>query len=93
MISTLFAEALIKASDIGVPATKASSVKGVLNTVYFWAGALAVIYIVVAAYRFVVSNGDSGQVAQARKGILGAIVGLVVIFSAFLITNFVISGL
>ena len=93
MISPFFAEALLNANEIGVPKAGEGSIKVALNTVYFWAGALAVIFIVVAAYRFVVSNGDAGQVAQARKGIIGALVGLVVIFSAFLITNYVIGAL
>jgi len=60
--------------------------------VYFWAGALAVVYIVVAAFRLVTSNGDASQVAQARRGIIAALVGLVLIFSAFIITQFVLGG-
>lgn len=93
MIQYIFAKALIDANDIGVPTVGSSSVKGALNTVYFWAGALAVIMIVIAAYRFVISNGDSSQVAQGRRGIIAALVGLVLVFAAFIITNFVIQGI
>jgi len=50
------------------------------------------VYIVVAAFRLVTSNGDASQVAQARRGIIAALVGLVLIFSAFIITQFVLGG-
>ena len=90
--SFIFAQAIIDASEVGIPTPGENSFRNGLNTVYFWAGVLAVIYIIVAGFRFVTSNGDSGQVAQARKGILGAVVGLVIVLSAFVITNYVIQG-
>lgn len=78
--------------SVNIPQTNASAVTGILNTVYFWAAIVAVIVIVVAAYRFVTANGNSSQVAQARMGIIAAVTGLILISSAFAITNFVIKG-
>ena len=87
-----FAKTMIDANAIGVQKTDASAVTGILNTVYFWAAVVAVIVIVVAAFRFTTSNGNSSQVAQARMGIIAAVTGLILISSAFVITNFVIKG-
>lgn len=61
-----------------------------LNLAYFIAGIIAVIVIIVAGIMYATSGGDSAAVTKAKNLILYSIVGLVVIFSAFIITNFVI---
>lgn len=61
-----------------------------LNLAYFIAGVIAVIVIVVGGIMFATSAGDQGNVTKAKNLILYAVVGLVVIFAAFAITNFVI---
>lgn len=63
-----------------------------LNTVYFWAGIIAVIVIVVAGFIYVTSQGEASKVAQAKNAILGSVIGLIVIALAFVITNFVIGA-
>lgn len=62
----------------------------ILNIVYFIAGAVAVIMIVIAGLMYTTSSGDASKITNAKNMILYAIVGLVVILSAFAITNFVI---
>lgn len=78
--------------DLSIPQVQANSntVNGVLNDVYFWAGIVAVLVIVIAGFYFVTSNGDANQVARAKKAILAAVIGLVVILSAYIITGFVL---
>ena len=61
-----------------------------LNLFYFVAGIVAVIVIIVAGIMYASSGGDAGSVTKAKNLILYSIIGLVVIFSAFVITNFVI---
>lgn len=61
-----------------------------LNLTYFLAGSIAVIVIVVAGIMYTTSSGDAGRVAKAKNLLTYSIVGLVVVLSAFLITNFVI---
>lgn len=68
----------------------AAAIAGVLNTVYFSAGVAAVIVIIISAIFYTISQGDPAKVKRGKDGILYAIVGLVVILLAFVITNFVI---
>ena len=63
---------------------------GALNLVYFAAGAAAVIVIVIAGYTFATTAGDAAKVAKARNTILFAVIGLVVVIAAFIITQFVL---
>lgn len=90
---TLFAETgKIKPSDIGIadPVTNANTlVSNFLIPVYTWAGILCVIIIIVAGYFYVISAGNASNVKRAKDAILGSIIGLVVILSAFIITQFV----
>lgn len=92
MIKDFFAKALIDAPAIGVPITTEASAKGILNAVYFWAAVVAVIGIIIAAFLYVTSNGNSQQVEQAKNAILASVIGLVIVFSAFLITSVVLGG-
>lgn len=64
----------------------------VLNTTYFIAGALAIIVIVVAGLMFVSSTGNPQRVAIARNALIYSVVGLIIVLSAFVLTNFVIGS-
>lgn len=75
----------------GVPANTAN-LQSIINTVLGVAGAIAVLIIVVAGFRFITSQGNANEVATARNAILYASVGLVVIITAFAIVNFVVVG-
>lgn len=57
------------------------------------AGSVAVIVIIIAGIRFVVSSGDAAKVASARNTILYAIVGIVVIVLSNTIILYVLSKL
>lgn len=86
-------EGKVRPCDIGVsdPITNANTlVPNVLNTVYVWAGIIAVLIIVIAGFLYVTADGDSSQIKRAKDAILGAAVGLIVIIMAFVITQFVV---
>lgn len=87
--------ALITGSQIGFNGPKSDSglIKNVLLPVYFWAAAIAVIVIIVAGFMYVLSNGNPQQVTRARNAIIGALVGLVIVLTAFGITTAVIGGI
>lgn len=89
-----FAKAIISgADDIGFngPTTASNAtIANILYPVYFWAGVAAVIVIIVAGFFFVTSHGDPNLVTRAKNAIIGAVIGLVVIFLAFAITAIVI---
>lgn len=61
-----------------------------LNLAYFIAGTLAVIVIIIAGIFYVTSAGDAGKVTRAKNMLTYSIVGLIIILTAFAITNFVI---
>jgi len=82
--------AKIKPSEIGVEEISAdSALNGILNTVYFAAGLVAVIVVIVSAIFYTTSQGDPAKTKRAKDGILYSIVGIVIILAAFVITNFV----
>ncbi len=66
-------------------------VKNVINIVSLVVGVAAVIMIMVGGLRYVTSNGDSGQVGNAKNTILYAVVGLIVVALAQIIVRFVVS--
>ncbi len=86
-----FAATKINPTDVGVEKIEADSViNGILNTVYFAAGIAAVIVIIVSGFFYMTSQGDAAKVKRGKDGILYAIVGLVVVIMAFVVTNFII---
>lgn len=64
-----------------------------LVTLIFWlisfAGTVAVVFIIISGIRFITSGGDAKQLDQARKTLAYAILGLILIFLAFFIINFI----
>lgn len=84
---------LLAAIDANVPKiTGQALLKNGLNTAYFVVGMIAIIMIIFSGYQYLTANGDSGKAATAMKTILFAIVGLVVVASAFAITSFVMGN-
>lgn len=84
----------ISATDIGIPTLSGEDVfTNVLNVFYFLIGVIAVIVIIIAGIRYASSNGESGKITGAKNQILYSVVGLIVVFSAFVITNFVVGRL
>lgn len=85
--------AKLNTRDVNVPVVTAdASVYSILNTVYFVAGVIAVLIIVIAGLLYVSSAGNPDRVKKAKNAIIGAVAGLVFIVMAFAITEFVIKG-
>lgn len=76
----------------GINNTNAATTN-LLNTIFLWAGILAVLALIVAAFVYVLSQGDSARVAQAKTAIIGAIVGLVIVIMSAGILNFVVDSI
>jgi len=90
---TLFAQGKINAGQIDYESHVTDvdvSIASVLNTVYLWAGIVAVLVIVVAGFFYITSGGNASNTKRAREAIIYAIVGLGVVLMAFVITQFVI---
>lgn len=69
-----------------------NEIAAILNIVYFVAGIVAVITIVIGGVRYTTSGGDPSGVKAAKDTVLYAVVGLVVVIMAAAITNFVINN-
>lgn len=67
-------------------------IAGILATVYLIAGIVAVVAIIIGGIRYVSSNGDSSQISAAKNTITYAVVGLIVVIVAAIITRFVIDN-
>lgn len=64
-----------------------------LDVVFVILGGIALIVIIVAGIRLMLSRGDPQGVAKARDTIIYAAVGLAVAVSAYTILNFVVGRL
>lgn len=67
-----------------------SALASVLNTVYIWAGIIAVLAIIIAGIIYTASQGEAAKVKRAKEAIIGAVAGLVIVIMAFTITQFVL---
>lgn len=85
--------ATINPEDIGLnnPAKDPNVVlANTLTTVYVWAGIICIIVIIVAGIFYSVSTGSPNQTTRAREAIQYALVGVLVVMMAFVITQFVL---
>ena len=72
--------------------TAGNEIQTALQVAFAIIGAVALIYLVVAGLKFVISSGNPEQVAKARQAIIYAAVGLVIAASAELIVTFIIGS-
>lgn len=54
---------------------------------------VALLIIVIAGLRYILSGGDPATMAKAKNAVLYALIGLVVAMAAFSIVTFVVKGL
>lgn len=81
----------ITAGDINIPDKSGDQVFGnILNLFYFIAGIVAVIIIIIAGFSITVSGSNPSALAKARNAMLYSAIGLIVILTAFGITQFVL---
>ncbi len=75
-----------------LPKTNSTQFGDILNFVLAAFGAIAVLMVVFQGIRMIISQGNSEKVAQARRGIIYAIAGLVVALLAQVLVLFVLEG-
>lgn len=73
----------------GVENVPAKVILGLIDIALFLAGLLAVVMIIWGGYLFIFGNGDPGQITNARKTILNAVIGLAIAILASQIVRFV----
>lgn len=84
---------IFKDGDLKVPKKTVDSnvLATVLQIVFGFAGAIALLIITIAGFRYVTSQGKPQEVAKAKDTIIYAIVGLIVSMTAFSIVKFVLT--
>lgn len=89
-IFTVFAQTL-DANKLNIPKISGNDVlANGLGIAYFIAGVIAVIAIIIAGFVFITAGNNPASVTKAKNTILYSVIGLVVILSAFVITQFII---
>lgn len=75
------------------PDLTGSSITGALKLVFAVAGAVAVLIITIAGFKYAVSMGNPEQAAKAKNSIIYALIGLLVCLVAFSVVTFVLDKL
>lgn len=89
----VFAESSIKPAGLPRVDANNNTINDILRIFFSVIGALAVLMIVISGLRYVLAGGDSQRAAQAKSGIVYALVGLAIAISAQAIVYFVVSRL
>ncbi|GAB4142747.1 MAG: hypothetical protein Fur0024_5370 [Patescibacteria group bacterium] len=64
-----------------------SIIGDLIQTSIVIAGLISVVYIIIAGYNYIESNGESGKIDRAKKGMQSAIYGFVYVLVAYAIKN------
>ena len=65
----------------------------IINLLISLGGVYAVLHIVISGFRMVISQGNQEAVEKARKGVINAIIGFVMILIAYMAVNTVVNTL
>jgi len=75
--------------DFSSHSTIGQLITDLLPYVFYGAGFLLLIYIVIGGFQILISSGDPKQMAAGREKITYAIVGFIIMFSAYFIMQLV----
>lgn len=80
------------ATASGVPQVSATNgtIKDIFNVAFVILGALAFLFTVIAGFRYVLAGGNSDKTAEARRQIIYAALGLLLLSLASTFVNFVL---
>jgi hypothetical protein len=79
-------------SSIGLGAADPKVVAvNIIHIVLGFLGLLAVIMILIGGFKWMTAGGNEDSVAEAKKIIIAAVIGLLIILASWAITNFVIT--
>jgi hypothetical protein len=73
--------------------TNASTIQTILQIVFGIAGALALLVITIAGFRYVLSAGDPQAIANAKNAIIYALIGLLIAIFAEALVSFIAGSL
>lgn len=65
----------------------------IIGLVLTFAAITAFVYLLISGFQYITAGGDSAKVDTARKGIVNALVGIIIIMISYLLLNFVAKNL
>lgn len=90
-------DGLLSVSNIGIPTYGCGNDRSIIQTILqlvFGAMAMfSLLFLVIGGLRYTLSGGDSNAIAQAKKTITYALLGLVLGISTFTIVGFIFGRL
>lgn len=92
-IMRAMAEVRIKSEVINKLPKNQINTGDILNWVYTFAALMAVGVIVYSGYKYTRSEGDMGEIKKSHNRIAFAVIGLIIVIFAAVITNFVFKNL
>ena len=78
-------------TNTGITSTIESVAKQVTNDLSIIVGIVAVIMIIYGGFKYITSGGESGGVESAKKTLIMAIIGLLIVALAQVIVHFVLT--
>lgn len=80
-------------NQVNIPAKSGDDLlSGVITAMMILTGVIAVVSLIICAYKMMMSNGDPKAVLAAKHGIIAIVVGVIVVLAAFAITKTIVSG-
>jgi hypothetical protein len=64
----------------------------ILTVLAFLAGLAAVVYLVWGGIKYITAGGDPKKAEEARKAIINAVIGIIIVAAAYFIISFAIGG-
>ena len=64
---------------------------GIVNVVLGLVGIIATLYVIYSGIQWMRAGGEEEIITKAKEGIKSAIIGLIIIFSAYVVVNFVVT--
>ncbi|HQA63804.1 MAG TPA: hypothetical protein PK085_01705, partial [bacterium] len=85
---------LTTARDFGLGTNNLiETIARIVQVILGFLGILAVLLILYAGFIWMTAAGDPAKIDKAKKIIINAVIGLIIIFSAFAIVSFIINQL
>ena len=80
-------------SNAGSSRTVPSTLQQIMNLLFYVAGAITVLMLIIGGIRYTISGGDQANVTAAKNNIIYALVGMVVVVASYAIAQLVLSFL
>lgn len=75
----------------GVDSPTVSQIVGlIINAILGLIGVIFLVIIITAGFKWMTAGGNEETITKSKQHLINAIIGLIIIFTAFIITNFVV---